>query len=71
MANKKEVALMKEYEFHGFDNEVQTLYIWESRDTQNPVEYGMLGPLERRIAKINPRYRVGILFEDTSSLVED
>jgi hypothetical protein len=87
MASKKEVELMKkivteealdcyldndaEYEYHGFDNEVQTLYVWESRDTENPVEYAMLGPLERRVAKINPRYRVGILFEDTSSFVED
>ena len=87
MANKREVELMKrivseealdcyldhdaEYEFHGFDNEVQTLYIWQNRDTKNPVEYGMLGPLERRIVKINPRYRVGIMFEDTSSFVED
>lgn len=87
MATKKEVELMKkivaeealecylehdaEYEFHGFDNEVKTLYIWESRDTKNPVEFPMLGPLQRRIAKINPRYRVGILFEDTSSLVEE
>jgi hypothetical protein len=31
----------------------------------------MLKPLERRIAKINPRYRVGILFEDRSSFVGD
>ena len=87
MASKKEVEAMKkivaeealdcyldndaEYEFHGFDKEVQTLYIWESRDTQNPVEFAMLKPLERRIAKINPRYRVGILFEDRSSFVGD
>tara|TARA_R100001510_G_C7588104_1_gene158731 strand:- start:352 stop:621 length:270 start_codon:yes stop_codon:yes gene_type:complete len=80
MASKKEIEAMKkivseealtcyldhdaEYEFHNFDNEVQTLYVWQSRDTVNPVEFVMLKPLERRIAKINPRYRVGIMFED-------
>lgn len=87
MANKKEIEQIKkivseealdcyldhdaEYEFHEFNNEVQTVYVWQCRDTKNPVEYVMLGPLERRIAKINPRYRVGIMFEDTSSFVED
>ena len=87
MPSKKEIEQMKkivleealdcyldhdaEYEFHEFNNEVQTLYVWQCGDTKTPVEYAMLGPLERRIAKINPRYRVGIMFEDMSSFVED
>ena len=82
MASKKEIEQMKkivseealecylehdaEYEFHRFDNEVQTLYVWQCRDSKNSVEFEMLKPLERRVAKINLRYRIGILFEDAS-----
>jgi|TARA_R110000851_G_scaffold73182_3_gene161563 hypothetical protein len=87
VASKKEIELMKkiveeealdcyldheaEYEFEEFNNEVETLYVWQLQGTKNPVEYEMLTGLVRRIAKIDPRYRVGIVLEDMSTSAED
>jgi len=60
-----------EYEFKTLDSEVKTVYVWENRDSQNPVEYYMLESLTERIKKINPRYRVGIMFEERESIVDE
>ena len=53
-----------EFDFHGFSSDVQTVYVREHRNSANPVEFYMLETLEKRIQKINPRYQVGIMFEE-------
>ena len=52
-----------EFKFCHYDGDVQTLYVREHRDSPNPVEFYMLDILQNRIQKINPRYRVGIMYE--------
>jgi hypothetical protein len=52
-----------DFKFWHFDNEVQTVYVREHRDSPNSVEFYMLEVLQERIQKINPRYKVGILYE--------
>tara|TARA_R110000824_G_scaffold24633_1_gene86535 strand:- start:51 stop:338 length:288 start_codon:yes stop_codon:yes gene_type:complete len=60
-----------EYEFKEFDNEVKTVYVLESHDSQNPVEFYMLEVLTERIKKINPRYRIGIFFTQKDPEAEE
>jgi hypothetical protein len=60
-----------EFEFRNFDKEVQTVYIFENRQSPNTVEFYMLKDILERIKKINPRYRVGIMFEEKESQEED
>ena len=60
-----------EFELHGCDRDVQTVYLKEHRDSANPVEFHMLEILEKRIQEINPRYRIGIIFEEKVEDPED
>lgn len=53
-----------EFTFLHFDKEVQTLYVREDNKSANPVEFFMLNNLEERLREINPRYQVGIIFEE-------
>ena len=52
------------YEFHDYSGEVQTVYIVECEDTQQSVEFHMLKGLESKLKQIDPRYQVGIIYED-------
>jgi hypothetical protein len=52
-----------DFKFCHYDGDVQTLYVREHRDSPNSVEFYMLETLQDRIQKINPRYRVGIIYE--------
>ena len=76
--NKKEIDLLKqiakeestdcfidynvEFDFHHFSKDVQMLFVKEHINSPNPVEFYMLKNLEKRIQKINSRYKVGILY---------
>lgn len=60
-----------EFEFRNFDKEVQTVYVFENRQSPNTVEFYMLENILERIKKINPRYRVGIIFEEKEPQEED
>jgi len=60
-----------EYEFKELDNEVKTVYILENPTSQNTVEYHMLEKLTKRIKKVNPRYRLGIIFEEKDPDAEE
>tara|TARA_R100001463_G_scaffold71471_1_gene125288 strand:+ start:518 stop:766 length:249 start_codon:yes stop_codon:yes gene_type:complete len=51
-----------EFKFCHYDGEVQTVYVREHRDSPNLVEFYMLETLQERLQKINPRYRVGIMY---------
>lgn len=57
-----------EFEFDHFCSKVETVYVLEISSSQESVEYHMLENLSKRIAEINPRYKVGIIFEDLSSI---
>lgn len=52
-----------DFKFCHYDGEVQTVYVREHKDSPSPVEFYMLEVLQERIQKINPRYRVGIMYE--------
>ena len=60
-----------EYSFHEFDNEVKTVYVFEERSSPNLVEHYMLKDLAERIKELNPRYRVGIIYEEKNPEVEE
>jgi|TARA_R110000824_G_scaffold283955_1_gene472265 hypothetical protein len=60
-----------EFEFQNFDKEVQTVYVLENRQSPNTVEFHMLEDILERIREINPRYRVGIMFEERVPREED
>jgi hypothetical protein len=57
--------------FHGFDGDVQTVYVRETLDSPNPVEFYMLDEMLERIQKINSRYAVGILYTEKSKEAEE
>ena len=59
------------YEFHDYSPEVQTIYVRELSESPNPVEHYMLEDLFKKVKEINPRYRVGILFEDAPDFDEE
>lgn len=59
-----------EFTFNDYSGDVQTIFVRESPDTNNPVEFHMLEKLKRRLKKINSRYMVGIIFEDAPELEE-
>ena len=52
------------YVFHDYDSEVQTFYVFESRDSPSPVEYHMLEGLQEKLQELNSNYRVGILYTE-------
>ena len=52
-----------DFKFCHYDGEVQTVYVREDRDSPNSVEFYMLEVLEERLQEINPRYRVGIIYQ--------
>jgi hypothetical protein len=60
-----------EFNFYEYSKEVQTIFVLESKETNNPVEFHMLKRLEKRLRKINPRYMVGIFFEDAPPLEDE
>jgi hypothetical protein len=60
-----------EFDFHGYDGEVQTVYVKEHLSSPNPVEYHMLDNMALRVKEINPRYRVGIIHEERVPEEED
>lgn len=59
------------YEFNDYSPEVQTVYVRELSESPNPVEFYMLEDLHEKLKKLNPRYRVGILFEDAPDFDEE
>ena len=59
------------YEFHEYSAEVQTVYVRELLESPNSVEHHMLEDLFEKVKKLNPRYRVGILFTDVPDFDED
>tara|TARA_Y100000034_G_scaffold44191_1_gene54133 strand:+ start:1347 stop:1667 length:321 start_codon:yes stop_codon:yes gene_type:complete len=65
------ISYNAEYEFKEFNNDVKTVYVWENHTSQNSVEYHMLDKLIERIKEINPRYRVGIMFEEKNPDAEE
>ena len=56
-----------EFDFLELDKEVQTIYVFENRESQNSVEFYMLENLSKRIKEINPRYQVGIMYEEKAT----
>jgi hypothetical protein len=52
------------YEFHDYSSEVQTVYVVEREDTQQSVEFFMLEELEKKLKELDPRYQVGIIYEE-------
>ena len=56
-----------EFDFHGFDGEVKTVYIEEHISSPNSVEFHMLNNMIERVKEINPRYRVGIIYQEKVS----
>ena len=52
------------YEFHDYSSEVETIYVVEREDTQQPVEFHMLKDLEKKLKGLNSRYQVGIIYEE-------
>ena len=42
---------------------VQTFYVWQELDSPLPVEHYMMESLQDKVQEINPRYRIGILFQ--------
>tara|TARA_R100000278_G_scaffold120532_1_gene103047 strand:- start:704 stop:985 length:282 start_codon:yes stop_codon:yes gene_type:complete len=86
-ARKKEISIMKqlveeealdcyleydaEYTFHHFSGDVQTLFVYQAIDSNNPVEFHMLEKLKSRLKKMNSRYMVGIIFQDVPDYEEE
>ncbi len=60
-----------EYHFDSFSRDVATLYIREHVDSVNPVEYEMIERLQEMVRAVNPRYRVGIIYEERADEDED
>ena len=60
-----------EFDFHGYDREVRTVYIKENVDSPNSVEFYMLEEMEEQIKKINSRYSVGILYQERENKEEE
>ena len=60
-----------EFDFHGYDGDVETIYVKEHLHSPNSVEFHMLETLQERVQKINPRYRVGILYTEKITNTED
>ena len=60
-----------EFDFHGYDREVRTVYVKESVDSPNSVEFYMLEAMEEQIKEINRRYSVGILYQERENKEEE
>lgn len=60
-----------DFHFDHYSKDVQTLYVRESMESKNPVEFYMLESLENKIQKINSRYRVGILYTEKTKEAEN
>ncbi len=58
------------YNFHDYDAEVQTFYVFEQADSPNSVEHHMVAALQDKLQEINPRYRVGILYTERDPFPE-
>lgn len=59
-----------EFEFRELDKEVKTVYVYELRESPKSVEFYMLDDMLARIKEINPRYAVGILFEEKDPTID-
>ena len=57
-----------EFKFDHFCPKVQIVYVLELPGSQEPVEYHMLKTLASRVAGVNPRYKIGIIFEDLTQM---
>ena len=57
-----------EYKFDHFCPKVQIVYVLELPESQESVEYYMLENLATRVAEINRRYKIGIIFEDLTQM---
>ena len=53
-----------EYHFDSFSKDISTLFVREHIDSKNPVEYEMIERLQVMVKAVNPRYRVGIIYEE-------
>ena len=53
-----------EYHFDSFSKDISTLFVREHTDSKNPVEYEMIERLQVMVKAVNPRYRVGIIYEE-------
>jgi len=60
-----------EFDFHGYDRDVRTVYIKEHVSSPNSVEFYMLKEMEERIKEINSRYNVGILYQEREKKEEE
>tara|TARA_R110002020_G_scaffold351224_1_gene564486 strand:- start:1063 stop:1347 length:285 start_codon:yes stop_codon:yes gene_type:complete len=60
-----------EFDFCHYDGDVQTVYVREHLNSPNSVEFYMVENLQKRIQKINSRYRVGIMYTERIKEVED
>jgi hypothetical protein len=60
-----------EYHFDCFSKDVATLYVRQHSDSVNPVEFHMLKRLQEFVTAVNPRYKVGIIFEDRDDMEDD
>ena len=60
-----------EFNFDGFDREVQTVYVREQISSPNSVEFYMLEEMAEKIKQINPRYRVGIIYQERKNQAEE
>jgi len=60
-----------EYNYCHYDREIQTVYIREHLNSENSVEFHMLKNLVERVKEINPRYHVGIIYQDRTPLAEE
>tara|TARA_Y100001963_G_scaffold101412_1_gene139480 strand:- start:19 stop:294 length:276 start_codon:yes stop_codon:yes gene_type:complete len=60
-----------EFDFHGYDRDVRTVYVKEHVGSPNSVEFYMLKEMEEEIRKINSRYSVGILYQEREKKEEE
>ena len=60
-----------EFQFHGYDRDVRTVYIREYDSSPNSVEFYMLEEMEEQIKEINSRYSVGILYQQKEKKEEE
>ena len=56
-----------DYVFHDYDADVQTFYVFEGSASPNSVEHYMMESLQEKLQEIDPRYRVGIMYQERDS----
>ncbi len=53
-----------DFSFDHYDSDLKVVYVRESENTKNPVDYKMLAELLSELKSINKRMQIGIFFED-------